>query len=589
LTDVRGAVGFTEDGIELKGVRANLLGSAVRLNAASAGTGRDRRTDFALRGVMPGAALLDRFKIPLASFVSGSSSWRADASVPHDTRVRQNAGIPLTITSDLVGTEVAMAQPLGKTSGASLPLRVSTRFLNDGVVSADEPQVWRLRFGTPEALVNDVRVSVVDGAMQGLVAQLGGSLGDTQPPVGIRVMGSSDLVSLDGLVADLATLIDSFPETEGEPEAILPVSVDVYARNLMAGRTKLGDVSLRANSDDTYINMFINNQHLRGSLRYPREHWRRDVDAKVRLNFVNRALIDALSSGEETATAPARLDPRTLPPVDVHVSRFEWDRLIVNDLQVRTEPDVAGLRVRTFGFATRSTQLIGEGLWHLVDPQGVNATLADAHTSQLHLTLQSSDLGTALGDMGFQGVMAKGEGTVTASMNWPDAFYAPGLETVAARASLDLKRGRLLQFEPGAARLAGLFALQTIPRRLSLDFTDIVNDGLDFTTITGDIAVETGIADTRIVQLNGPVGVIDITGTSNLVTQEFDQKVTVLPRVSAALPIIGIISGGASAGIGALIAGGVLKAVGVDFDRLGLREFSLTGTWNEPKITPLRR
>jgi len=180
--------------------------------------------------------------------------------------------------------------------------------------------------------------------------------------------------------------------------------------------------------------------------------------------------------------------------------------------------------------------------------------------------------------------MANGEGSVTASINWPDAFYAPGLETIAARAELDLKRGRLLQVEPGAARLVGLFALQALPRRLTLDFTDIVQDGLDFETVKGNLAVENGVANTNLVQLTGPVGVIDIKGTSNLVTQQLDQTVTVLPRVSSALPIIGIISGGASAGIGALIAGGVLKAVGVDFDRLGLREFTIRGDWNNPEI-----
>ena len=122
------------------------------------------------------------------------------------------------------------------------------------------------------------------------------------------------------------------------------------------------------------------------------------------------------------------------------------------------------------------------------------------------------------------------------------------------------------------------------PRRLSLDFDDLVLEGLDFASIDGEIVMESGVADIRLVQLNGPVGVVDITGTSNLVTQQLNQNVTVLPRVSAALPIIGIISGGATAGVGALVAGGLLKGLGVDFDRLGLREFSITGSFSSPII-----
>ena len=58
--------------------------------------------------------------------------------------------------------------------------------------------------------------------------------------------------------------------------------------------------------------------------------------------------------------------------------------------------------------------------------------------------------------------------------------------------------------------------------------------------------------------------------------------------MSAALPVIGAISGGASAGIGALVAAGILKALGVDFDRIGLRSYRLTGPWISPEFVPVK-
>ena len=585
LTEVRGPVNFTEDGVSFKTLRGKLFGSVVRLNAASVGKGRERRTDIAVRTVAEGRKLLDRYELPIAEFVSGSSNWRADASVPHDAQRLARDGIALTVVSDMVGTTIDLAEPLGKRSGVKLPIKISTRFFED----TNKPQLWRFRVGTETDIHSDTRITIVDNELDGMVMSLGASLRNTQPESGIRVYGSVDVLSIDGVVTDIADLIDALPETEGNPEEILPVSVEVYAKQMQAGLTRLGDVSVKVNTDDTFINMFVNNAHLRGSLRYPREHWSKDIQAKVRLNFADKIFVDALSSGAETAEPPERIDPTTLPPIDAHVSLFQWDKLLVKNLRIRTEPDAAGLRVRTFGFATGTTQLIGEGLWHLVDAQNVNPNLIDQQRAQLHLTLQSSNLGNALSSMGFDGVMANGEGEITASLNWPDAFYAPSVDTVAARATLDISRGSLLQIEPGAARLAGIFALQTLPRRLSLDFSDIVNDGLDFATIKGDIAVESGVVNTRLVQLNGPIGVVDITGFSDLVAQEFDQQVTVLPRVSAALPIIGIITGGATAGIGAVVAGGVLKALGVDFDRLGLLEYSLTGGWQDPKFKQIGR
>jgi len=361
-------------------VRASIFGEPIRLDAASVGQGRNARTDITVRGVLTGQNMLRHFDLPVAVFVAGNSNWRADASIPHNTSRLRRDGIALTVTSDLIGTRIAMAEPLGKSSAVALPLRLSTRFRE---AEGPEEQLWRLRLGDPDAPRTDVRISVVDGELEGLVAALGGSLGETQPEPGIRVTGSADVISLDGLATDLATLMDEFPSSEANPEAILPVSIDIEGEHLRAGRTKLGYVTLRGNSDSTYLNLFIENEHLRGSLRYPREHWRRDIKGRIRLNFANRTLVDALSNDEveETVTA-ARLDPRTLPPLEIHVSQFKWDDLTLENLKATTEPDVSGLRIRTFGFATRNTQLIGEGLWHLVDPQGVNPTLTDAHTSQ---------------------------------------------------------------------------------------------------------------------------------------------------------------------------------------------------------------
>lgn len=590
LSGVRGAIGFTETGIELKSVRANLFGSAIRLNAASAGAGRDRRTDVAVRTVMPVRTLLDEFDLPVAQFANGSSSWRADASIPHDSARIASEGISLTVTSDLVGTAISLAQPFGKRSNRELPLRVSTRF-KDSTGTVANPQIWRLVFGDRTNPETDVRIAVADDeGMQGLLLSLGESLNDRQPEEGIRVVGRADVLSLDGLVENISDIIDAIPDGGGPPTLIPPVFVDVYGPHLRAGDTRIGDVSVKVNTDEKFVNFYINNAHLRGNLRYPREHWRRDIDIKARINYADKILIDALTSGAKNSLEPAeRIDPTTLPPVEIHVNKFDWLPLQLNDLRIYAEPDIAGMKIKTFGFATGTTQLIGEGSWHLVDPQNVNPALANAQTARLNLTLQSSDFGNALTALGFDGVMADGEGRVSTSLTWPDAIYAPDLELMTGRADVDIRRGQLLQIEPGAARLVGLFALQTLPRRFNLDFADLVKDGLDFATITGDIGIDSGVAEMRLVQLNGPVGVVDITGLTNLVDEEFNQTITVLPRVSAALPIIGIITGGATAGIGALIAGGVLKAAGVDFDRIGLQKYSLTGGWDNPNFRSIRR
>lgn len=249
---------------------------------------------------------------------------------------------------------------------------------------------------------------------------------------------------------------------------------------------------------------------------------------------------------------------------------------------LRAQPDVSGLTITTLGFAYQTATLVGQGYWRLRDPQNTNPALAGQQISHLNLVMQSSDFGEAMQSVGLTEVLSDGQGSIDVEMTWPGPLYSPELAEIDGSIRMLIERGNIIPLEPGAGRMVGLFALQALPRRLEFDFKDVTADGLAFERITGDIDIHNGIADSSLVQLTGPIGVVDITGQSDIVNQEFNQRVTILPRVSAALPLIGVISGGATAGVGALVATGFLKAIGIDLDRLGLRDYSLTGKWDNP-------
>ena len=215
--------------------------------------------------------------------------------------------------------------------------------------------------------------------------------------------------------------------------------------------------------------------------------------------------------------------------------------------------------------------------------------MAGQQQTTLQLQLRSRDFGTTFNRLGVSDSLADGNGTIDMDLRWDGALYAPVLSELEGKVDIDLRRGRVLNIEPGAARVFGLFALQAIPRRLSLDFSDITAEGLDFTRLSGQLDLAGGLAITELVQLDGPVGVIDISGAADFVSKRYNHKVSVLPRISSALPLIGVISGGATAGIGALVAGPVLKALGLDIDKIGYAEYAVTGSWDDPLVNSIPR
>jgi len=574
LEQVRGAIGFTTNGIRVNNLQSLMHGRPVRIDAKTTGQEQQRTVEITMAGPMRASNIMADYDIPLTQFVDGESQWNVNVQIPMSAAQIDQRGIKIAAVSSLVGTHLQLPEPLKKPSGRAAKIALSSTIMPDS-----DRLEWLIDY-------NDIMRSIVrvDGAtLQSVSARFGGGAANPSVKDGIRLDGNVEKLGLDAWVSSIDTLLDELEPSE-TPEPILPVSANLRVNKFIAGRQFVGGGTLRFNTESDYINGVISSQWLRGSVRYPRAHWKQDLPAIVRIASVDKRFVDALDSAPEGEEGDD-LDPRILPPVEARISQVSWDQLDLKDLTIRTSPSVNGLNIDTFGFAYETAQLVGEGYWHLRDPQGVNNTLTNQHITKLNLTLQGYDFGALLSHIGFDGTLSEGEGVLSGSLVWPAAGYKPSLENLVGELDIDLNNGRILKVEPGAARLVGLFAVQSLPRRLSLDFKDLVLDGLDFETIRGRMQMANGIAHAPLVQMNGSIGVLDIAGESNLITEQYNQRITVLPRVSAALPIIGVISGGASAGLSVLFAGGVLKAFGIDFDRIGLREYTLTGSWDEPKLT----
>lgn len=580
-----GAIGFDLDGIRINNMRATMLGHRVLIDAKTTGKGTNAITEISLQGALEANDILAHYNNTLDQFLGGASNWNVRLSVPHSAKEIEQNGVELRASSNLEGTELRLPKPFYKSTRLAMPFELVTAFREP-----DQIQRWDIRYGSSF----QARAITSGGTLQSLLIDLdeteyaGVEIED--PPPGIRVQGRLDSLVVDGWVQSFARYIESLPGSENGPQKFLPVSASLDVDDLIVGTQSLGVARLQSNSDDTFLNLLVSNESLTGNLRYPRRYWERDTALKARISHIDWSLIDALASIPTESSQGSDgddLDPRLLPSMEARIASITRESVELRDVVLRAEPDVSGLNITTLGFAYQTMRLIGRGSWHLRDPQSVNPGLTGKHITNLNLVLQSDDFGAGLEQIGLNDIILDGEGSIALDLSWAGPAYKPAIDKLVGTASALMENGSVIPFEPGAGRVVGLFALQALPRRLNLDFKDITSGGLAFKRITGDIEIEKGIADVKLVQLTGPIGVVDITGPTNLKSREFDQRVTVLPRVSAALPIIGAISGGASAGIGALVAAGFLKVLGIDFDRIGLRNYNLTGTWQQPVLKPL--
>ena len=153
-----------------------------------------------------------------------------------------------------------------------------------------------------------------------------------------------------------------------------------------------------------------------------------------------------------------------------------------------------------------------------------------------------------------------------------------------APSTLKVGAGRLLEVEPGVGRVLGILNLGALSRRLSLDFTDLYEQGFSFEQILGDILVGGGKAELRRFEIEGPSSTIRVGGFTDLRARTFDQTVTVEPRIGSSVALASALAGGPVVGAAVYLAD---KVSGGAIDKLGSYRYRVTGPWAEPELTRL--
>lgn len=155
------------------------------------------------------------------------------------------------------------------------------------------------------------------------------------------------------------------------------------------------------------------------------------------------------------------------------------------------------------------------------------------------------------------------------------------LASLGGEVSVDLRNGSLPAVEPGAGRAIGLFSVSILPRRLGLDFSDVVGSGLRFDTLVGDWSIDNGIMQTQQFQIGGPALDLTLQGTNDLVRRVYDQQVVIIPRFSSTFALIGGLAGGPAAAALLFLTQGLIEP-GVA--RLTRIEYTIQGPWAAPEF-----
>ena len=221
---------------------------------------------------------------------------------------------------------------------------------------------------------------------------------------------------------------------------------------------------------------------------------------------------------------------------------------------------------------TPEATLAASGQWSAARGQG----------SRFELTLDVRDGGALLTRFDMPGTLARSSGSISGKLHWDGAPWQPHFPSLGGQLTLQFGEGQFLKADPGIAKLLGVLSLQSLPRRLSLDFRDIFSTGFAFDAITGDVNLVAGSAITHNLHMRGPQALVAMEGSASLVHETQDLRVLIVPNLDAGAAALAASILNPVVGISAFLAQLVLQK---PLAHATTRQFAIEGTWKEPRVT----
>lgn len=540
---VQGGARFTERSVTIDDLRARLRDRPVRLDAAT----RDGIARFGVQGEFAPAELLPALADGPLAGSKGRSGWRVDLSVPLTV-----PGSPrLEAVSDLAGTQVDLPPPLGKVAEEPRPLHLSMGL---------DRKLAHVRYGETTHLMLDL--SAGDGfelRRAALAFSRDARLPDTR---GLRVSGELDRL-------DATPWIDLALGTARGGDSLPLVALDLRATRLDLADYRLSRARLEGgrNSDGNWQLAIVSNEAT-GSVLWPLGA-SSGSRVDMRFELIDLALMQVPDDDMRLSAEPGlHLDPARLPSLELRVDRLKMADFTLQDFAVVTGSGRRATTIHQFGFTTQHLKVTGQGEWR----GGANPR------TRLRVVMRSDNFGRGLDELGHGGLVADGDGRVTAELEWPGAPWQPQVATLSGNVDIRIEDGVLTQVDPGAARLLGMFSLDAVP------FRTLLQSGLIFGELGGRVDLEDGNAYTNLLKIDSAVGLIKISGRTGLVARDYDQRIVVLPELSTSLPLIGFLSGGPVAGAAIALIQGVMRNLGQDVEKASQVEYTVTGSWDDPLI-----
>ncbi len=551
LTQVNGTVGFTESSVNARNLVAQTLGGNVTMQLDT----RDGAATATVQGTIDGAQLARHAGLPFESAVRGALPFRFTETKRADRRTT-------LFESTLAGVAVDLPAPFAKKADENWPLRVERRPLAEapGAPPAQRESVTL----TVGSLISAEGILRTEGERT-TIERAGVGLGDVGVQLpdrpGVFIAGNVKALDLDRL---LPAVTDSAAKSAAADLAVTALSL--RAATLTVVGREFHDVTVRAQfSSARTWQATVDAREMAGEVA-----WHPEGAGLVTARLKHLAHPETASDAMPGAGTATRL-----PALNVVADRYLVHGRDIGRLELDAVNERSGWRLEKLAFTAPEGSINAKGLWQ---PAGGGTK----EQTDLEVKVQTADAGKYLARFGFADTLTRGTADLDGKVKWQGPISTIDFPSLTGEVTFRAEKGQFVKLKPGIGKLLGVLSLQSLPRRITLDFNDIFSEGFAFDTIIGTASIAQGVARTQDLTMVGPAATVVITGQADLARETQDLAVRVVPIVGdsvAAAAAVALLN--PIVGVGALLAQRLLK------DPIGQMlafQYRVTGPWEDPKV-----
>ena len=560
LHHLSGALPFDERGVLESHLSAQLFDEPMHLNVRT-DHGDEPHLAIDMNGHVSVDGLKKTLSIPALALMQGRVAIKTQVVITDEPDDLDR----FSLSSSLEGLDIALPAPFGKKRDEIAPLSVATYFnLNRGarlVIDYDKRLRTDVWFDGKTRPFRLARGEVVLGGKQAVLSKQSG----------VVLRGEFERINWTSWQEALSKLPERLGSTGSTDwlDHFRLMDFHIQEADILSQHYKNMHLDARR-APDAVWSVKMKTDSASADLNYQPK--------QARLTgYLSRWVVASETSDANNQTNMA-WKPNKIPNINLTIASLQVGDVDAGKLSLKgTRLENDAWRLDAGELHTQSYDLMFSGGWkEAPKPQ----TLLDAR-------LKIRDLANALNHWDISPVVLAKHGDIQFSGRWNGAPKDFSLKAITGNMHLIFKDGRITHLSPETekkmdlGKLLSILSLQTIPRRLKLDFSDLSQPGYSFDKFEGNFVLAHGIMETEDSAIDGPVARATMKGSLNVDKRLYDISLHISPHIAASLPVVATIAGGPVAGIATWVAS---KLINQGMEKISGYTYDVSGPWLEPVV-----